>query len=281
MEFFNFWIFQFFGIFVEKMYEDLINQLDEIESGVFELIQEKQATNLKLESFETKCRKVETDLESNEKKHFIEENCFREKLKHVEEQTLQMKFEYEERFKGLCEELKRCASKGKIYQKEAETARNQLRLKIVEILKLEDQRDELLEDEENGKEKLRKSNITAEKFRATIEELGQEIVGIRKSLNVIESMKEKVFEVNLNLQKRSENLQENSEMLLAQIDDLRKENRTLRMKSDGKKDLIIGQLEVKSKCLIQKLNEAKEDKLSLEKQLGYFNQSVVNRIKTE
>ena len=263
------------------MYEDLISQLDEIESGVFELIQEKQTANLKLESFETKCRKVETDLESNEKKHFIEENCFREKLKHVEEQTLQMKFEYEERFKGLCEELKRCASKGKIYQKEAETAKNQLRLKIVEILKLEDQRDELLEDEENRKEKLRKSNITAEKFRATIEELGQEIVGIRKSLNVIESMKEKVFEVNLNLQKRSENLQENSEMLLAQIDDLRKENRTLRMKSDGKRDLIIGQLEVKSKCLIQKLNEAKEDKLSLEKQLGYVNQSVVDRIKTE
>jgi chromosome segregation ATPase len=263
------------------MNEDLINQLDEIESGVFEMIQEKKTANLKLESCETKCRKVETVLESNEKKHFIEENCFREKLKHLEEQILQMKFEYEERFKGLYEELKRCTSKGKIYLKEAETAKNQLRLKIVEILKLEDQRDEILEDEENRKEKLRKSNITAEKFRVTIEELAQEIAGIRKSLNMIESMKDKVFEVNLNLLKRSENLQENSEMLLSQIDDLRKENRTLRMKSDGKKDLIIGQLEVKSKYLTQRLHEAKEDKLSLEKQLGYVNQSVVDRIKTE
>ena len=53
------------------------------------------------------------------------------------------------------------------------------------------------------------------------------------------------------------------------------------MKSDGKKDLIIGQLEVKSKYLTQRLHEAKEDKLSLEKQLGYVNQSIVDRIKTE
>ena len=119
------------------MYEDLLNQLESIESNIFELIEEKEATSLKLKKIDEKHRQVEVDLETREKKHSVEENCFREKLKQLEEQKLQMRFEYEERFKGYCEQLKRCTAKGKIYQKEAETARKQLRSKIVEILQLE------------------------------------------------------------------------------------------------------------------------------------------------
>ena len=119
------------------MYEDLLNQLESIESNIFELIEEKEATSLKLKNIDEKHRQVEVDLETREKKHSFEENCFREKIKQLEEQKLQMRFEYEERFKGYCEQLKRCTAKGKIYQKEAETARKQLRTKITEILQLE------------------------------------------------------------------------------------------------------------------------------------------------
>merc|ERR1712223_2084765 len=107
---------------IKMMYGELLKQLDEVESSVFELIQDKQATSLQLEAFEGKHRKLQADLESKEKKHNIEENCFREKLKQLEQQKLQMKVKYEERYRGFCEELKRCTAKGKIYQNEAETA---------------------------------------------------------------------------------------------------------------------------------------------------------------
>jgi len=264
------------------MYEDLLNQLNEIEFNVHELIQEKEATSLKSRTIDEKQRRVEADLESKEKKYTIEENCFREKLKQIEEQKLQMRFEYEERFKGFCEQLKRCTAKGKIYQKEAETSRKQLRTKIFEILQLEDKRDEMLEDEEKRKEKAKIANNKAKKFLATIEEIKQEIFVIRQSLGTIGTMKEKVIEVNMNLQKRSETLKETNEMLLAQIEDLKKENRALRKNDDGEKDLIIAQLELEFQCLTQKLNEAKEDKLSLETQLGYVNQPIViDKIKDE
>jgi len=264
------------------MYEDLLNQLDNIESNIFELIQEKEATSLKLKTIDEKHRRVEADLESKEKKYSVEENCSREKLKQLEEQKLQMRFEYEERFKGFCEKLKRCNAKGKIYQKEAETARKQLRCKIFEILQLEDKRDEMLEDEKRRKEKADIANNKAKKYLEIIEDIKQEISVIRQSLGTIDTMKEKVVEVNTNLQKRSEALKENSEMLLAQIEDLKKENKALIKNDDGEKDLIIAQLELEFQCLTQKLNEAKEDKLSLETQLGYVNQSfLIDKIKDE
>jgi len=257
------------------MYEDLLNQLDQIESNIFELIDEKEATSFELKAIDEKNRQVEADLEFKEKKHSVEENCFREKLKQLEEQKLQMRFEYEERFKGICEKLKRCTAKGKIYHKEAENARKQLRTKISEILVLEDKRDEMLEEDERRKEKAIAANTKAKKFLEMIEDVQQEISVIRQSLGTIETMKEKVVEVNKNLQKRSDELKENGNILSAQIEDLKKENKALRKNDDAEKDLIIAQLELEFKCLSQKLNEAKEDKLSLETQLGYVNQSIL------
>ena len=95
-------------------------------------------------------------------------------------------------------------------------------------------------------------------------------------------MKEKVVESNAKLLKRSESLKEYSEMLLAQIEDLKKENKALRKNDNAEKDVAIAQLELEYQYLKQKLNEAKEDKLSLQKQLGYANQSIlVDEIKEE
>ena len=253
------------------MYGELLKQLDEVESSVFELIQDKQATSLQLEAFEGKHRKLQADLESKEKKHNIEENCFREKLKQLEQQKLQMKVKYEERYRGFCEELKRCTAKGKIYQKEAETAKRQLRIKIVEILQLEEKHKEMLEDEEKRKVKKKKEDVKTKQILATIEELNQELAGVTKSLDIIDTMKDQVIKINMDLQKRSENLQEDKEMLLIQINEIRKDNMTLRKNTDAEKDLIIGQLELEFQNLTQKLEEAKEDKISLEKQLGYAN----------
>ena len=140
----------------------------------------------------------------------------------------------------------------------------------------------MLEDEERRKEKAEKANNKAKKFLATIEEIKQEISVIRQSLGTIGTMKEKVIEVNMDLQNRSETLKETNEMLLAQIEDLKKENRALRKNDDGEKDLIIAQLELEYQCLTQKLNVAKEDKLSLETQLGYVNQPIlIDKIKDE
>ena len=95
-------------------------------------------------------------------------------------------------------------------------------------------------------------------------------------------MKEKVVESNEKLLKRSESLKEYSEMLLAQIEDLKKENKALRKNDNAEKDVAIAQLELEYQYLKQKLNEAKEDKLSLQKQLRYANQSIlVDEIKDE
>ena len=95
-------------------------------------------------------------------------------------------------------------------------------------------------------------------------------------------MKEKVVESNAKLLKRSESLKEYSEMLLAQIEDLKKENKALRKNDNAEKDVAIAQLELEYQYLKQKLSEAKEDKLSLQKQLGYANQSIlVDEIKEE
>ena len=95
-------------------------------------------------------------------------------------------------------------------------------------------------------------------------------------------MKEKVVESNAKLLKRSESLKEYSEMLLAQIEDLKKENKALRKNDNAEKDVAIAQLELEYQYLKQKLNEAKEDKLSLQKQLRYANQSIlVDEIKDD
>ena len=95
-------------------------------------------------------------------------------------------------------------------------------------------------------------------------------------------MKEKVVESNAKLLKRSESLKEYSKMLLAQIEDLKKENKALRKNDNAEKDVAIAQLELEYQYLKQKLNEAKEDKLSLQKQLRYANQSIlVDEIKDE
>ena len=95
-------------------------------------------------------------------------------------------------------------------------------------------------------------------------------------------MKEKVVESNAKLLKRSESLKEYSKMLLAQIEDLKKENKALRKNDNAEKDVAIAQLELEYQYLKQKLNEAKEDKLSLQKQLGYANQFIlVDEIKDE
>ena len=95
-------------------------------------------------------------------------------------------------------------------------------------------------------------------------------------------MKEKVVESNAKLLKRSESLKEYSGILRAQIEDLKKENKALRKNDNAEKDVAIAQLELEYQYLKQKLNEAKEDKLSLQKQLRYANQSIlVDEIKDE
>ena len=95
-------------------------------------------------------------------------------------------------------------------------------------------------------------------------------------------MKEKVVESNAKLLKRSESLKEYSGILRAQIEDLKKENKALKKNDNAEKDVAIAQLELEYQYLKQKLNEAKEDKLSLQKQLGYANQSIlVDEIKDE
>ena len=90
-----------------------------------------------------------------------------------------------------------------------------------------------------------------------------------KDLDVISLIDE-----NMKRQKETQFLQENNEMLLRQIEYLQKENCMLSANDStdegpNEKDLVIVQLEQEIQDLTEELSQISEDKLMLEKQLGY------------
>ena len=92
---------------------------------------------------------------------------------------------------------------------------------------------------------------------------------LQKDLDVISLIDE-----NMKRQKETQFLQENNEMLLRQIEYLQKENRMLSANDStdegpNEKDLVIVQLEQEIQDLTEGLSQISEDKLMLEKQLGY------------
>ena len=92
---------------------------------------------------------------------------------------------------------------------------------------------------------------------------------LQKDLDVISLIDE-----NMKRQKETQFLQENNETHLRQIEYLQKENCMLSANDSidegpNEKDLVIVQLEQEIQDLTEELSQISEDKLMLEKQLGY------------
>ena len=122
---------------VDSVAAEFQKQFDDLEMSVVNLTLDNESSSTKLKSVEEKHGKTVEDFQAKERQFNVEERSLKGKLRLMESQSLRTKLEYEERFKSMCQELKMYSAQGKIFQQEAETAKDQLKFKVVEIIKLE------------------------------------------------------------------------------------------------------------------------------------------------
>ena len=132
---------------------------------------------IKIKNFKEKHERNLAESREKERQQNIEEKCLREQVRQLESQKLRIKVECEEKFKSFYQELTRYAAQGKIYQKEAEYAKDQLRHKVMEILQIE------------------------AKHRQNLEEMGQ-----KRQEELIDAKLEKVSKKNVDLEQEIQTL---------------------------------------------------------------------------
>ena len=172
--------------------------------------------------------------------------------------------------KGLYQDFRRCTAHIQFLKKEAELSKEQLRAKIYQLLQLEkfQEKPEFKQESDTEIE----ANEMADKLRKNLEKLTNEVSILKESIKNLDVIS--LIDENMKRQKDTQFLEGNNEMLLRQIEYLQKENLMISANDstdDGpnEKDLVIVQLEQEIQDLTEGLSQISEDKLMLEKQLGY------------
>lgn len=142
-------------------------------------------SEIKLQTFKEKHERSLTEHREKERQHSIEEKCLREQVRQLESHKLRIKVECEEKFKSLHQELTRFSAQGKIFQKEAECAKDQLRVKVTEILQIEAKHKQDLEELER-KQQEQCYDANDEKLKKKIVDLTQENDQLEGFLNKLQ-----------------------------------------------------------------------------------------------
>lgn len=173
-------------------------------------------------------------------------------------------------FKGLYQEFRRCNAQRQMLKNEAELAKEQLRAKVYQLLQLEkfQEKPEFKLESDTEIE----ANEMVDKLRKNLEKLTNDVSNLKQSIKDLDVIS--LIDENMKRQKETQFLQGNNEILLRQIEYLQKENRMLSANDStdegpNEKDLVIVQLEQEIQDLTEELSQISEDKLMLEKQLGY------------
>ena len=174
-------------------------------------------------------------------------------------------------FKGLYQEYNRCKAQRLILKNEAELSKEQLRAKVYQLLQLEkfQEKPEFKLESDTEIE----ANEMVDKLRKNLEKLTDDVSILKQSIKDLDVIS--LIDENMKRQKETQFLQGNNEMLFRQIEFLQKENCMLSANGstddDGpnEKDLVIVQLEQEIQDLTEEMSQVSEDKLMLEKQLGY------------
>jgi hypothetical protein len=172
--------------------------------------------------------------------------------------------------KGLYQDFRSCTAHSQFLKKEAELSKEQLRAKVYQILQLEKFKEKPEFKQESDTEI--EANEMADKLRKHLEKLTNEVSILKESIKNLDVIS--LIDENMKRQKDTQFLEGNNEMLLRQIEYLQKENLMISANDstdDGpnEKDLVIVQLEQEIQDLTEELSQISEDKLMLEKQLGY------------
>lgn len=253
----------------DELNEDWLQTLKEIDLNVLEFAQDNESLNLRLKTLEKSYHELEEESTTKETEWITGENDLRGKLRRIEEEKLQLTVEYEEKFKGLYEEIRRYSAHCMVLQKEAEIAKDELRNKIFELLQLE----KFQEKNEEHDVKM-DARYEVEKIRVFLENLKKDTSMVKQRISDMDVIS--LIEENIKRQKQADFCQERNQMLLVQIENLNKEKNMLSENESeceegpSEKDLVIVQLQQEVKEMTKELSEVNQEKHFLERQLGYL-----------
>ena len=130
---------------VSTLSDEFRDQFAKLELCTLELLQENSVSIDKFKILEEKHQNYLKEQRLKEGQDIIDKSTQNEKVLQVEHEKLQLKVEYEQKSKNFQQEMNKCMAQCQIYQKEAQLAKDQLRLKINALIRLEDTLKELQE----------------------------------------------------------------------------------------------------------------------------------------
>lgn len=185
---------------IGRKVEEVQSAMNSVKFRLYNLVQEDQVSKQMLQDVECGQQKAVEEVHSLQRQNGLLESKHKDELQKLEDKLMSVTLECEDRLKAQNRDRERYMLQNKLSKKEADSAREQLRSKVVEIMKADKKMNEFQKELQASMCKTKAAEGQVEKFKLQLEHLASEHHRLASNLALLEDTVSKVMRVSYDLQ---------------------------------------------------------------------------------